>query len=294
MSQDIREYIKQQSKALKEKQDNVRNAIGKKHWGEDGRYKELILREWLKKELAPLGVGIGTGFVIDGDKPSSQIDIIIYNPQKAHFRLPEDDMIDDLIIIDKNSVLAILEVKTRIEPRTAKTMINKLINNKKLIGKHIFAGIFAYECQAKDKELNDESLKKVLVNSKGNLKKGIEQSLQMQNEFHIDCIAFGENYFMKFWEANLPDECYKHKHYSFYNLEDLSFGYFMLNIVEHILLLLHKDRKFTQEQLNSIYPEGDKEGGKLLDYNELGEWKDKPNSIFKNFADENNKRGNRR
>lgn len=171
MSQDIREYIKQQSKALKEKQDNVRNVIGDKHWGEDGRYKELILREWLKKELAPLGVGIGTGFVMDDYQPSSQIDIIIYNPKKAHFRLPKDDLIDDLIIIDKSSVLAILEVKTRIEPRTAKTMISKLISNKKLISKHIFAGIFAYECQAKDKELNDESLKKCLLIAKAILKK---------------------------------------------------------------------------------------------------------------------------
>lgn len=69
----------------------------------------------------------------------------------------------------------------------------------------------------------------------------------MQNDCPIDCIAFGENYFMKFWEANLPYETYKQKHYSFYKLQDLSFGYFMLNIVEHILLLLHKNRKFTQE-----------------------------------------------
>lgn len=293
MSQDIREYIKQQSRVLKEKQDNVRKVIGDKHWGEDGRYKELILREWLKKELAPLGVGIGTGFVMDDYQPSSQIDIIIYNPKKAHFRLPKDDLIDDLIIIDKNSVLAILEVKTRIDTNKAKTMINKLINNKNLIGKHIFAGIFAYECQAKDKELNDESLKKVLVNSKGNLKKGIEQSLRIQNDCPINCIAFGENYFMKFWEANSPYKIYSYKHYSFYNLKDLSFGYFMLNIVEHILLLLYQDGKFTQEQLNSIYPEGSKEGSKLLDYNELGEWQGEPNTTFENFAYENNERENR-
>lgn len=285
MSQDTREYIKAQSRALKEKQDCVRNAIGDKHWGEDGRYKELLLKKWLKKELDS-SVDIGTGFVMDGEKSSSQIDMIIYNPTIANFRVRQDD----LIIIDKDSVLAILEVKTRIDTSKAKVMINKLIDNKKLIGKDIFAGIFAYECQAKGAKLSDESLKKVLLGSKGNLKKGIEQSLQMQDDYLIDCIAFGENYFMKFWEANLPCKFYENKHYSFYKLENQSFGYFMLNIVEHILLLLHKNQKFTQKQLNSIYPEDGKEGGKLLDYNKLGKWEGKRSSIFENFANETGNR----
>lgn len=293
MSQDIREYIKAQSQALKEKQDCVRNLISNKHWGEDGRYKELILRKWLKEELliklSPQEVCIGTGFVMDGEKSSSQIDMIIYNPTRANFRLRQDD----LIIIDKDSVLAILEVKTRINPNKAKIMINKLIDNKKLIGRDIFAGIFAYECQAKGAELSDESLKKVLLGSKGNLKKSIEQSLQMQDDYPIDCIAFGENYFMKFWEANLPYEYHKYKHYSFYKLENQSFGYFMLNIVEHMLFLFRRSGQFNQEKPENIYPEGDKEGGKLLDYNKLGEWEGKQDSIFENFGNEHNERGNR-
>ena len=36
-------YIEGKSRDLKERQDSVRKIIGDKHWGEDRRYKELIL-----------------------------------------------------------------------------------------------------------------------------------------------------------------------------------------------------------------------------------------------------------
>lgn len=61
----IRQYIQEKSHDLKSRQDSVRNIIGNKHWGEDGRYKELILKRWLKDEFKQrkLSVEIGTGFI---------------------------------------------------------------------------------------------------------------------------------------------------------------------------------------------------------------------------------------
>lgn len=100
-------YIEGKSRDLKERQDSVRKIIGDKHWGEDGHYKELILRDWLKSEIDSinkekhLNVKIGTGFVTNGDKCSSQIDLIVYNESAvlcSEHTLYNADLRDELVI----------------------------------------------------------------------------------------------------------------------------------------------------------------------------------------------------
>lgn len=285
---DIRTYIQEKSHDLKSRQDSVRNIISN-HWGEDGRYKELILKQWLKDEFKQrkLGVEIGTGFIKNHmGEVSSQIDIIIYNPKEVRHYLPQPQQ-DDFIIIDANSVLAILEVKTRINPykkdkKDNKDIIESLCDNKKLAGGDIFAGIFAYECQERNKQVSDKAFEKVLKGSNEKYKKALERTLKELSP--IDCIAFGENYFMKFWQEQEPDSSYQNKHYSFYRLENQSFGYFMLNICEHILVCLNKDRMFSQDELNRIYPEGTKEPYKLLDFSIENGWVGTANTHFHNFG----------
>ena len=297
----IVEYIKSKSRDLKHRQNSVRNIIGNKHWGEDGRYKELILKDWLQSEIDSinqsknLNVKIGTGFVTSGNKCSSQIDLIVYDSNKI---IDSERILrqNDLVIVNRESVLVIIEVKTRIKPSESKSIINKLTANKKLIGNHIFAGIFAFECQAKDKELSNESLKLLLLNSKEKFKLSIENSLHYENDsYPIDCIALGENYLVKFWDAGLPNGTYRNNHYSFYRLVDKSFGYFILNIKEHILLMLCNRREFSVAEQDSIYPKGGKEKDRLLDYNVISGWDCAMDTIFANFGTENNNvRENRR
>ena len=56
--------------------DRVRDFV--QHFPEDGRYKEIILKNILSRHL-PKTVSIGTGFVMcDNHESTSQIDIIIY------------------------------------------------------------------------------------------------------------------------------------------------------------------------------------------------------------------------
>lgn len=275
----IRSYIQDKSRDLKDRQDSVRRIIGDQHWAEDGRYKELILKQWLKDEFEQrkLSVEIGTGFIKnDRGEVSSQIDIIIYNPHNVRYHLRQDD----LIIIDANSVLAILEVKTRIYPKDAKKIINSLCRNKKLTGGHIFAGIFAYECQARNERVSDEAFEKVLKDSRENCKKALEQTLQQ--DIPVDCISFGENYFMKFWQER--EFSYQDKCYSFYRLKEQSFGYFMLNIYEYLLVRLNQNTTFSRDELNGIYPEGTKEPHKLLDYSISKGWVGTENTRFQYWS----------
>ncbi len=55
-----RESISDELIAVK---DRVRSFIGDRHWGEDGKYKEIILSSVMRNAL-PSSVSIGTGFVI--------------------------------------------------------------------------------------------------------------------------------------------------------------------------------------------------------------------------------------
>lgn len=57
----------------------------------------------------------------------------------------------------------------------------------------------------------------------------------------------------------------------------------MLNIYEYLLVRLNKDRIFSQDELNSIYPEGTKEPYKLLDFSVANGWVGTANTHFEYF-----------
>ncbi len=70
-------YRKSLSHELMSIKNRVRNFVS--HWPEDGRYKEVILKNVLEAHL-PKTVSVGTGFVVgDCSRTSSQIDIIVYS-----------------------------------------------------------------------------------------------------------------------------------------------------------------------------------------------------------------------
>ena len=60
-------------KALK---DRVYHFIGDHHWLTVGQWRESVLRAVLRRHL-PQDIGVGHGFVIMRDGPSTQIDILL-------------------------------------------------------------------------------------------------------------------------------------------------------------------------------------------------------------------------
>ena len=56
-------YQKSISDQLIAAKNRVRNFIDEAHWAEDGRYKEIVLKELLAEKL-PSNVSLGTGFVM--------------------------------------------------------------------------------------------------------------------------------------------------------------------------------------------------------------------------------------
>jgi len=199
---DARAFQESITKELDVIKDRVRNLIGLSNWGEEGRYKEAILRNVIKRFL-PNNMSIGTGFVIKGSEDegqvSSQIDIIIYDNT-----IPVLFSEGDFIITTCRNVRAIIEVKTKIRNNDFQQIVNKSKNNGKLIGNEIFNGIFSYEYEDNVKA---QCIKDALRETNG----------------YVTHISLGKNIFIRFWkDANL---------YKIYRLDNLSFSYFISNLL---------------------------------------------------------------
>lgn len=224
-------YQKSISNELLSIKDRVRNFIDGHHWPEDGRYKEIILSHILKQHL-PESVSVGTGFVINHNKElTSQIDIIVY---RSDFPLMFKQ--DDFIIASPESVLGIIEVKSRIDTDVGKNAIQKATENGRIIGKEIFNGIFAFEC--KNQHICGTDLEDELAESRG----------------VVNYLCFGKDIFLKYWKAGQPDIHPRSKNsYTVYGLEDLSFGYFISNLIEDVHLKLH-GQNLSSTLYGMLYP----------------------------------------
>ena len=228
------DYRKSISKELISIKDRVRNFIDSNHWGEDGRYKEIILSETLKN-LLPQNVAVATGFAMgERSQISSQIDIIIYRKE-----YPVLFKMADFVVVPKESVVGIIEVKSKLESGNVKEAIEKYHNNGKLIGKHIFNGIFGYETGFKLIEENNLSL-------------SIADTFR-NNYGYLNNICFGKDYFMKYWENGNPLMCDHVKCCSFYKIEDLAFGYFISNLIEAAYVQTNSE-KISGIIQASLYP----------------------------------------
>ncbi|MDN7701560.1 DUF6602 domain-containing protein [Burkholderia semiarida] len=81
------------------------------HSGEEGRFIEMVLAEYLREKL-PTGIGIGGGFVVDvhGKWVSKQIDIILYDSVKFAPLL----RYGDAVIVPLESVIGVISVKRKL------------------------------------------------------------------------------------------------------------------------------------------------------------------------------------
>lgn len=210
------DYQKSISDELISVKDRIRNFIDDHHWPEDGRYKEIILSDVLRRHL-PKSVSVGTGFIAEGKNLSTQIDIIVYRNE-----IPLLFQKSDFVIVAPEAVLGIIEVKSRIrDRRMLSEAIDKLSRIQFLAGSKIFTGLFAFEV--------DERFEY------GNTRQYLEQSLCASNGC-VNHLCLGPDYFVKYWQENSPRQNESNAHYSIYHLHKLAFGYFISNLVEDVYI----------------------------------------------------------
>lgn len=206
------EYQRSISDEIISIKDRVRFFIDDRHWGEDGRYKEIILSNILQQHL-PRNISVGTGFIVNNDKITKQIDIIIYaNDYPILFKQ------DNFVIVPAECVLGMIEVKSRVDMSSIKSIIKKCTDNGEIVERKIFNGIFAFENSITQSNIgisgNEVSFRKNLIESGG----------------IVNHICLGTDIFIKFWEEG---HIYNNqKCYAMYSIEKLAFGYFISNLVE--------------------------------------------------------------
>ncbi|MGN7894246.1 DUF6602 domain-containing protein [Bacillus sp. 22475] len=237
-------YHKSITTEFKAIQDRIRYFIGDAHWGEDGRFKELLLMNHLKKVL-PSNVSVGTGFVRNGREITSQIDLIIYNNS-----IPTLFSEGDFVIVLPESVYGIIEIKSTITANSKFiNAINKANRNGMIIKKKIFNGIFGYE-------------NTIRFSEEYNFTNGVKQAL-INNKGYLNHISFGSDIFMKYWEKGNTIENDGVHCFSFYKLTNLSFGYFISNLIEFIHLN-SSSLDLSEEFQDFLYPiENGKESCRL-------------------------------
>lgn len=208
--------------------NRVRNLIGDANWSEEGRYKEAVLKNIVKKFI-PQNLSVGTGFIIKGNEYdfrnadiSNQLDIIIYD--NTYPLLFSEG---DFIITTASNVKAIIEVKTKItnnnghsyslqniiEKFNRLSVFSRIANNNR-----IFKGVFSFEYDG-----NIDSPR-------------VEEILRISNGL-INHICLGSKIFIRYWEDNLnlnpPVNC-DTPFYNIYKLDNLSFSYFISNLIHMI------------------------------------------------------------
>lgn len=144
----IQEYLANETKALLAVYKQFQTLLphptqdAASHRGEDGRYIESLVKEYLKRYL-PKDLEVLTGFILrpavktglnnrtrcnDEDKHSSQLDIIIYD--SAHY--PVFQRFADNVIVPPEGVVAIISVKKKYNDEDFSKEADALKNAAKL------------------------------------------------------------------------------------------------------------------------------------------------------------------
>jgi len=242
IEQDFKKFYESINAELLSVKDRVRAIIGSAHWGMDGVYKEAILKNIIKRFL-PKNYSIGTGFVINADRAiTKQIDLIIYD-DSSPILFKEGDF----IIVMAHTVKGIIQVKTKINNwAELKNIIKESNENAHLIKsavtqeQPIFNGIFAYEVGFEIDASSKEQLNCFFENETNNYARIVNN------------IALGNKYFLHL-STHLKGSL------DAYNLENLSFSYFISN-----LLTFTDSNPVIFEHHTLYFPFESKEGYKLF------------------------------
>ena len=122
----ITEYFESIASEIEAVKDRVRKLIV--HWPTEGSYKESIVREILSRHL-PDSMHITSGFVLTENECTKQIDILIIEKNS-----PLLYKSDTFVIVEPDSVIAAIEVKTEIYNYDSYSeIVNKLMSTATII-----------------------------------------------------------------------------------------------------------------------------------------------------------------
>jgi hypothetical protein len=218
------EYHKSTTNELLSLTNKVRNLV--QHWGEDGRYKEAVLKNIIRRYL-PEKYLIGTGFVVKqtdnrGEHLTSrQLDLIIYD-DSSPILFKEGDF----VILTADSIRGIIEIKANLQNQGLTPVIKQANENGNFIfsGKtdkdqNFFNGVFSYEGYS-----NGFSYDTFAANY--NEADDDFRALPDFSKFKVNHVSLNKDFFLKYWGNH------ENPHHSLYQITDLSFPFFISNLTD--------------------------------------------------------------
>ncbi|MBZ4646927.1 MAG: hypothetical protein JG777_2416 [Clostridia bacterium] len=210
---DLLNYYKSIGEEICSTKDRIRFLMNNTHFLTDGELKESILRQVIRRYL-PEHIKIARGFIHNGEACSSQVDVLIYDS-----KYPVLFKEGDLVFVTPDSVRAVIEVKARQNITDLRYTLSKLNQIAELVSDiNCFFGLFSYDYERK---YNRDLIKRV------------SEITNVGGKSYINHLVLGKDYFMKYW-ANDPitnEECSK---WHIYKLEDLSYAYFINNLLDYV------------------------------------------------------------
>ena len=240
----VKNHFKNLTTELESLKDRVRHYINDKHWLSDGEWKESVIRTVLRRHL-PASIGIGSGFIVFEGKPSTQIDILLYDNSKPV--LFQDG---NLVILTPDAVRGVIEVKTKFnKKKDFHSAVEKLCKIAELINPFStyavdrFIGLFSYE---KSRFKTTEILSILQKNCNGHKHKV------------INCVSLGQDYFVRYWpnDPNSKTGMQDYHKWHEYYLKTMAPGYFIHNAIDHLF------PQWTVKNNIIWYPENGKEAHK--------------------------------
>jgi len=130
-------YLSSISDEIRSQSNRIDYVIG--HGQTVGNYREKLFTSVLSKYI-PKKFHIATGFI---EGISKQIDIIIYD-QHNYIPTFRDD---DLVVVKKESVIAVIEIKSTLNAKTLKESLEgiEMITEKGMSSTTFFKGVFAFK-----------------------------------------------------------------------------------------------------------------------------------------------------
>jgi hypothetical protein len=231
---DVAKHFRSITSELDSLKDRVRNFISDAHWLTDGEWKESVLRTIIAQRL-PDTVKIGRGFILTEEGPTTQCDILLY---RSNVPILFRDA--DLVFLTPDSVLGIVEVKSKVTREVFRNSISKLSNIGRKLGRHSehcsFA-LFSYETASDPRQWYKEELPSICKHS---------------SEI-VDLINLGCSSFVKWWKYSPFGGDAHYENWHSYKLENMSAGYFIANLIDAVSMdSVSIDERFW-------YPERSKE-----------------------------------
>lgn len=210
---DLINYYKYIGDDICSSKNRIRFLMNDPHYLTDGELKESVLRHVIRR-YTPEHIKIARGFIHNGEICSNQVDILVYDS-----KYPVLFKEGDLVFVTPDSVRAVIEVKTRQSITDLRETLLTLNRIAELVaGINCFIGLFSYEYEREYSR---------------NLIERVSEITNVGGRSYINHLVLGKNLFMKYW-ANDPitnEECSK---WHIYKLNDLSYAYFINNLLDYI------------------------------------------------------------